>query len=355
MTICRSRICVSDCGKTSAYRSPRDAFITGSGKRGEKIELARDYYPWVREHASGIVDIDEVYEPSGGMIVATDPVADLTLDFCLAERIDDDVAKQFLRGLCGGGLPVRGAATDGSSLYRDEKLAAVWPGVVHQQCVFHLLKEANRDLLHAVAAVRKKLPKLHPRRRGRPCRRGRPRTERVDRRKLLREHRFLFTRRPDRLSDEDQRVLDTLRAISPQLATIRRFTDDLHDLLAPQQTPASARQIRDRMIAHPDYAQQPHLFRILKRLRGDKLEPFIAYLRLPGLERTTNHVESKNRRFRLIQKTRYKRRKPHTIANAMKLELMYQKHRWEQAHPAAEPLPAAERETLQSTASYAAA
>ena len=313
--------------------------------------MAHDYYPWAREVASGIVDVDEVYESSGGMIVATDPVQDLTLDFTFTEHVDDAVAKHFLSGLCGGGLAIRGASTDGSPLYHDEKLAAIWPGVVHQQCVFHLLKESNKDLLHAVAAVRKTLPKLRPRRRGRPCRRGRPRTERVDRRKLIAEHRFLFTRRPDHLSEEDRKQLAMLESIAPQLGDLRRFTDELHHLLSPQQTPASARQIRDRMLGDPDYARQPNLVRILARLQGAKLEPFIAYLGLPGLERTTNHVERKNRRFRLLQKTRYKRRKPHTITNAMKLELMYQKCRWQQAHPTPQhnPVPQARLDPKAST------
>lgn len=273
-----------------------------------------------------------MYDSAGGMIVATDPVEDLTLDFHMAESIDEDVAQAFLKGLCGGGLHVRGASTDGCAFYADDKLAAIWPGVVHQRCVFHLIKETSRDILQAVAAVRKKVPKLRPRRRGRPSRRGRPRTERVDRRKLISKHRFLFTRRPDHLSEEDKELLAKMESISPELGIIRRFTDDLHALLSPQHTPVSARQARDRMVADPQYAEQPHLVRVLNRLRGDKLESFIACLRLPERERTTNHVERKNRRFRLLQKTRYKRRKPHTITSAMKLELMYQKRRWEQAH-----------------------
>jgi hypothetical protein len=309
----------------------------------------------VRQVASGIVDIDEVYEPTAGMIVATDPVQDLTLDFTVAEHIEDGVMKQFLSSLCGGGLAVRGATTDGSPLYRDETLADIWPGVVHQQCVFHLVYRSNKDLLHAVAAVRKKVPKLRPRRRGRPCRRGRPRTERLDRRKLIGEHRFLFARRPDHLSDEDKQQLAVLECLSPELGIIRRFTDELHLLLSPQQSPSSARQIRDRMVGDPDYAKQPDLVRILARLRGEKLEPFTAYLGLAGLERTTNHVERKNRRFRLLQKTRYKRRKPHTIANAMKLELMYQKSRWQQAHLAAQQNPVPQAQPDRSAPPNAAA
>jgi hypothetical protein len=296
-----------------------------------------------------------VYEPTGGMIVVTDPVEDVTLDFTLAEKIDDGVVQNFLGGLCGGGLAVRGGSTDGSPLYADSKLAAIWPGFVHQQCVFHLVYESNKDLLHAVAAVRKKVPKLKPRRRGRPCRRGRPRTERVDRRTLISHHRFLFTRRPDHLSDEDKQQLANLESIASELGVIRRFTDEFHRLLSPEQTPSSARQIRDRMVGDPDYAKQPDLVRILGRIRGEKLEPFIAYLGLPGLERTTNHVERKNRRFRLLQKTRYKRRKPHTIANAMKLELLYQKSRWQESHLAPQSDQTAQVEPDRSTPENAAA
>lgn len=309
----------------------------------------------MREHASGIVEIDEVYDSAGGMMVATDPVEDLILDFRMAESIDENVAGAFLKDLCGGGLRVRGASTDGSPFYADDKLADIWPQVVHQRCVFHLLKEANRDILRAVGSVRKKVPKLRPRRRGRPSRRGRPRTQRVDRRKLIGKHRFLFTRRPDHLSDEDRQLLAKMESISPKLGVIRRFTDDLHALLSPEHTPVSARLVRDRMVADPQYAEQPHLVRILNRLRGDKLEPFIAYLRFPELERTTNHVERKNRRFRLLQKTRYKRRKPHTITNAMKLELMYQRRRWEQAHLDTEQGQSQQGEVDQSTCRSVAA
>ena len=38
-------------------------------------------------------------------------------------------------------------------------------------------------------------------------------------------------------------------------------------------------------------------------------------------ERTNNHVERNNRSFRMMQKTRYKRRKTHTIEKVLELEL----------------------------------
>jgi hypothetical protein len=61
-----------------------------------------------------------------------------------------------------------GVTTDGSPLY-PEPLALIFPGVSHQVCEFHVLKEINKQTLKAVTAVRrelkKKLPKL---KRGRP-------------------------------------------------------------------------------------------------------------------------------------------------------------------------------------------
>jgi hypothetical protein len=114
----------------------------------------------------------------------------------------------------------------------------------------------------------------------------------------------------------------------------------LHRLVRPDQPAAEARRMRDVMLADTAYGAWPQLVRILDRLAGPKLEPFIAYLTHPELPRTSSHVEGKNRRFRLVQKTRSKRRKAHTIVNAMKLELMEQKRRWEAVHPPRPALPA---------------
>lgn len=77
-----------------------------------------------------------------------------------------------------------------------------------------------------------------------------------------------------------------------------------------------------------EYRQNLHLAKVLKRLTPKKFEKLIVFLSTEVKERTSNHVERKNRRFRMLQKTRYSRRKPYTIANALKLELMYQKEQW---------------------------
>ncbi len=47
----------------------------------------------------------------------------------------------------------------------------------------------------------------------------------------------------------------------------------------------------------------------------------IVYLGWENVDRTNNHVERHNRVFRMLQKTRYKRRKVHTIEKAIELDL----------------------------------
>ena len=47
----------------------------------------------------------------------------------------------------------------------------------------------------------------------------------------------------------------------------------------------------------------------------------ITFLRWENVERTNNHVERNNRVFRMLQKTRYKRRRTHTLEKALELDL----------------------------------
>ena len=56
----------------------------------------------------------------------------------------------------------------------------------------------------------------------------------------------------------------------------------------------------------------------------------IVFLGWENVDATNNHVERNNRVFRMMQKTRYKRRQTHTIRMALELDLYarMQKHPW---------------------------
>ena len=129
-------------------------------------------------------------------------------------------------------LTVLGITTDGSHLY-PAALAAVFPGVPHQICEFHILKELNQASLRAVAQVRKQLAAQQPKLgRGRPT--GAKRTLARQRQQLqqkisdLFEYRFLFVQK--QLTEAEQATLQRITRGLPQLRTLRTIMDEVYRL-----------------------------------------------------------------------------------------------------------------------------
>ena len=75
------------------------------------------------------------------------------------------------------------------------------------------------------------------------------------------------------------------------------------------------------MVNTAEYQANSFLAKALKKVRKDVFEKMIVFLGWENVDRTNNHVERNNRVFRMLQKTRYKRRKDHTIEKALELEL----------------------------------
>ena len=59
----------------------------------------------------------------------------------------------------------------------------------------------------------------------------------------------------------------------------------------------------------------------MKILAKDKFEKMIVFLSWEHYDCSNNHVERNNRAIRMLQKSRFKRRKQHTIEKAVELEL----------------------------------
>src|SRR5262249_49109943 len=114
----------------------------------------------------------------------------------------DDI-RAFLRDvraqLDARSLQVKGVTTDASALY-PVPLAEIFPGVPHQVCSFHILKEITKAVLHALAKLRKELKaKIPKQRRGRPRKATAPAARRAQRQEAkvtaLFDHRHLFVQR----------------------------------------------------------------------------------------------------------------------------------------------------------------
>ncbi len=138
---------------------------------------------------------------------------------------------------------------------------------------------------------------------------------------FLWEHQYLIVRKDDELSDQDRDDLALMFQMAPELELFRRFNQQFYRLFEPCITKQCARYRRTRMVNNAGYQANAFLAKALKKISKDKFDKMIVFLGWDNVDRTSNHVERNNRVFRMLQKTRYKRRKVHTIEKAIELDL----------------------------------
>jgi transposase len=288
------------------------------------------HWTFVRTHFSGVLCIDEVHDSGRTILFATDPLGDFTVSFKVVEKNDQDQMDTFLQALKDRGLNIQVAITDGSPLYKDS-LQQYWADVEHQLCIFHVIKEVNKLILDGVRAIKNRLKrqgnKGRKKRRGRPsnkaqkqrqCRQGMSKKEQAT---FIWDHQYLIVRKQDDLSEQDKEDLARMLRIAPDLKLFRQFNQQFYRLFERGISKPCAHARRRRLVNHASYQANAFLAKALKKISKDKFDNMIVFLGWENGERTNNHVERNNRSFRMMQKTRYKRRKPHTIEKALELEL----------------------------------
>jgi Transposase len=288
------------------------------------------HWTFVRTHFSGVLCIDAVHDSGRTIVFATDPLGDCTVSFKLVENNDQDHRDAFLPALKDRGLDVQVALTDGSPLYKDA-LQSYWADVEHQRCVFHVIKDVNKLILDGVRAIKNRLKrqgnKGRKKRRGRPSKTAQQQRQRrggmskKEQATFIWEHQYLIVRKPDDLCEQDKENLALMLKMAPELTLFRQFNQQFYRLFAKGITKQCARARRTHMVNHPLYQANAFLAKALKKISKDKFDKMIVFLGWENGQRTNNHVERNNRVFRMMQKTRYKRRKPHTIEKALELEL----------------------------------
>jgi Transposase len=218
---------------------------------------------------------------------------------------------------------VRGATTDGSSLY-PEPLALVFPGVPHQVCEFHILKELTKVVLRVVARLRKRLAEQAPvLPRGRPP--GDPESQRKVRRAKrigarvaeLFEHRHLFVRH--HLSASERRKVRWLCRGQRQLRAVRQIMDEVYRLFDRRCRTGTALAKLERL--RQKVRRYRSLGRSLDKLKSPNLEKALVFLDERLLGATSNAVERANRRVRKMQKTVYRVRTKESLRGRLALDL----------------------------------
>jgi hypothetical protein len=313
----------------------------------KRLDMA-EHRRWVLERFSGTLCVDELHLGRSTLLLATDPLNDLPVAFALVQSNDQGHMRRFLKNLKTWGAEPEVVVTDGSNLY-PPVLAELWPQARHQLCVFHVLKDLHGQVLDAVRRMRREQARRGNR--GRKRKRGRPRGGRKKRRGLTNkekaafvfQHRYLITKRRDRLSRQERTDLGTMLDYLPELKTLRRFVDRLQALFAEDQGESLAWRRYRALLKDADFQSVPELAAAMEMLALEKFAKMIAFLKGPACRRvrTNNHVERTNRKLRHHEKVRYKWRRRHTLVRFVVLVLdrcwsqeRASRHRWSEEPPA---------------------
>jgi transposase len=268
---------------------------------------------------SGTLCIDELHLGRFTLLLATDPLRDLPVGFALVRRNDKDHMRRFLGNLKSWGLLPGVVVTDGSNLY-PAVLAQLWPNARHQLCVFHILKDVNDLILKAVRRLAHAL-----RRRGRAGRqrqRGRPSTKQQTARAVhgptLKEkagfvlkHRFLIVKKSSALDKQQWQDLIRMFDYLPSLRTLWHFAGEMRGLFDKEARVQTLYKRRAAVLRNETYQEVAELVEAMKMLEAGKYQKAVAFTSSKAAEkqRTNNHVERANRRFRFTEKVRYKWRR----------------------------------------------
>jgi hypothetical protein len=275
---------------------------------------------------SGYLAIDEVYDGPFCVLCVVDNRRHNRLACSVLERspTQEDV-RAFLAGfkaqLERRGKEAIAATTDGSSLY-PKVLKELWPGLPHQLCEFHVLKEINKAVLHALASQRKRMKaEIAPQGRGRPSKQRQAQARKAARQKKrvadLFEHRHLFVR--NGLAASQKKRLRGLTRGLPQLRTLREVMDEVYRLFdrrcKTETALAKLEALRKRV------RRFKKLGKSLDKLKSPTLEKALVFLDDKLLPSTSNAVERSNRRFRKAQKSVYSARTKTSLEQRLALDM----------------------------------
>lgn len=304
-------------------------------EEGDNIDLAPGYEGWVGENFSGVLCVDEVYDGDFCLLLATDPLNQMTVAFLLEEKAHGQKKTQATQEQVGRlfdyikemGINPEVIVSDGSPLY-PEVIAQKFPGARHQLCRFHIIQDIVREILKAIREYRKGLPSPPKRKRGRP-KEGEPPPP-PDRGKEIYKHRHLFVTRPDKLEEdkEGKQILERLCQEHKFLKTLRSFMEEVFSIFE-QTTAEEAKQRYNSLVQKQEYQKEKPLKKTLQHLSEDKIDKALVFLNYQQMNSTNNDVERAARRFRKIQKSHYRLRSRASIICMLRFELIAQKAKWE--------------------------
>lgn len=278
------------------------------------------------EGFSGYLAADEVYDGPFCVLSIVDNRTFQRLAYRVLEHdpSQEDIRAffaEFQAALEGRGRKVLGITTDGSPLY-PVVIQDLFPEARHQVCVFHVLHEITKAVLHAVAKVRKELKAKQPvLPRGRPSKAQQGQARKAQRRQQriadLFDHRHLFVQH--HLTAAEHKTLQRITRDLPHLRTLRQIMDEVYRLFDRRCRTETA--LAKLALLRRRVRRFQRVGRTLSKLFTPNLEKALVFLNDRLLPATSNAVERSNRRYRKAQRSVYSVRTAQHIRQRIALDM----------------------------------
>ena len=328
-TVCRIGRHHGIYGETIGFLFRGLRFKTGLRRRGKKSEqrLSAGYLDDALAKFSGYIAADELYD---GPFCVLSIVDNRNFRRLIYEVLDHDPTHEdmirffsrFREELEKRNLKLLGVTTDGSPLY-PEPLALIFPGVDHQVCEFHVIKEINKQILKAVTAVRRELKKKLPK-----LKRGRPSSQ-TDRKAVrqkkklqakisnLFEHRYLFVKHS--LTPKEKKIFLRITRGLYSLRNLRSIMNQVYRLFDRRcRTETALEKLAKLRCCVRRFKT---LGQTLKKLFTPNIEKALTFLDNSQLPSTSNAVERGYRRHRKMQKSVYRVRAQKSISQRIAVDM----------------------------------
>jgi hypothetical protein len=312
------------------FGSHAELFKTGSRRREKKgVDLVGGpYLDEVLKEFSGYIAIDEVYDgPFCILVIVDNRSFHRLLVEVLDHSPDHSDIKSFLSRfrtiLDQRKLALSGITTDGSPLY-PEPLNLLFPGIPHQICEFHVIKEITKAILRALAQVRKEIRENVPK-----VKRGKAKGQReiAARRKKARlekkvtdlfDNRFLLVQR--QLTAREKKIFNRMTRGYPALRRFREIMDGVYSLFDRRcRLETGLKKLAKLRLKVLRFQE---VYTTLKKVFSPNLEKALTFLDEKLLPSTSNGVERENRRFRKMQKSNYRVRCQRSIVQRIALDMI---------------------------------
>ncbi len=280
---------------------------------------------------SGVLSVDEAFSGDHVLLLATDPLQNLTIASEVTDSNDTKHIAAFLQKLVDAGLVPDLVITDEHKAY-PKALKQAFGDIRHALCRFHFTKKLTGAVIDVVGAIAKDSPEVEAKTieslvgdapqgaRKTPMPPSQAQGEELNKGK------YLMVKRQEKLDEDEAGWLEIITERRPCLGVLRGLILGFYAIFEGEPIPAVARRRRDSFVSQYSGIEHAKVRMYVRQLADDKIfERLVAPLYYLNGPRTTNDTEQENRVFKKRMKHSYRLRTVKSIECWLRRRMRSQK------------------------------